>query len=188
MNAARDQRRLRGRRDAVRRRRPRCSTSASRPRSPSGTMSCCTVLRNTAEMTSAPPAIARKTSASPRLPPTSPNAAIAAPHTDDRDRGSRVRGGGPDRPSPSVSAPTSAPNAGAREQPTEHRGAVVEPLDGEHREQHAGHPEHHRDDVDGERRLQDPLALHVAQSVHHGREPDVLLDGPRPARDAASAA
>ena len=34
-----------------------------RPRSPSGTVICWMVLRNTAEMTSAPPAIARKTRA-----------------------------------------------------------------------------------------------------------------------------
>ena len=67
----RDRHRLRSRRDAVRRRRRRCSTPRSARAVRRERSVCCIVVRNTAEITSAPPAIARNSQREPEvgLPP-----------------------------------------------------------------------------------------------------------------------
>ena len=92
----RDRRRERGSRPAPPSKSPRRGppvttkmfNDASRPRRPSGTVSCCTVLRNTAEMTSAPPAIARNAEREPEVVSHQPERGDRrAPHHDrDEDR------------------------------------------------------------------------------------------------------
>ena len=70
------------------------------------------MFRKTAEITSAPPATARNTSASPRLLPTSPNATIDTPHTVTATM--MARPGRRTRPiQPELAAPTNAPKAAA---------------------------------------------------------------------------
>ena len=96
-----------------------------------------------------------------------------APHHD-RDHDREAEASDPTDPTRAHGADERA-QGGCAEQQSEHAGAAVEVRLGEDREEDAGHPEHHGDDVDGERRLQHALALHVAQSREHGRHPDVAL-------------
>ena len=68
--------------------------------------------------------------------------------------------------------PDERADGGRREQEPDDRRAAMELLDREHREQRPGHPEHHRDDVDHERRLQDLAAAQEREPLLHRAPPD----------------
>ena len=165
--------RPRGRRAAARRSRPGCGCRDSRPRRCSGTVTCRIVLRKTAEITSAAPAIARnRTARATGGRPPARTRRSPAPHTTTAQITAEPLV--PDAADPAARrAPRRtrrrrAPRTAARRPPRPRWNCVTR----EHREQRPGHPEHHRDDVDHERRLEHLAAAQEREPLLHRPPPD----------------
>ena len=143
--------RPRGRRAAGRRRRRVMWIPDSRPRSASGTVAWRMVDRNTAETTSAPPATAEEHQRDRDPVPDEPESGDRHPPHDDRHHDGAALAHDAMHPAARERGHDRA-RRHRREQDSGQLGSGVELGPGEHREQHPRHPEHHRDEIDDERR------------------------------------